>query len=466
MLFDMRDQRLDRPPTVVVVGGGFGGLRLARRLRRAPVEVVLVDRNNHHLFQPLLYQVASAVLSPADIAYPIRRVFRQQRNVRVVLGEVTAVDLAAGRVVVSQSPVDYDFLVLAAGVTHSYFGHDEWVERAPGLKTIVDAIEIRRRVLLAFESAELEADPVARQSKLTFVVVGGGPTGVELAGALKEIATETLRADFRSIDTRDARVVLVEGQERLLPTMSAGASTRALRELVQMGIEVHLGTRVTDVTPTAVHLGKERIPAGTVLWAAGVHGSPLAASLGVPLDPAGRVCVEADCSVPGHPEAFVIGDLASLRDASGVPVPGVAQGALQMADHVARIISARAGAPHSYGPRRGSPSVGRLAFRYRDRGSMATIGRARAVADLGGRTYGGSFAWLLWSLVHVLSLIGFKNKLAVMLSWVWNYVVFAKGARLITGHATPAVQRLQIVPGRSSSRSAEHSSEPSSARWA
>lgn len=447
----MTGSRADRRPTVVVVGAGFGGLRLARRLRDAPVNVVVVDRNNHHLFQPLLYQVASAVLSPADIAYPIRRALRHQANARVVLGEATAVEPAARIVTVSGSALGYDVLVLAAGATHSYFGRDDWAARAPGLKTVDDAVEIRRRVLLAFESAELEADPDARSAKLTFVVVGGGPTGVELAGALKEIATETLRGDFRNVDTREARVVLVEGLARLLPGLSERASARARRALERMGVEVRVGERVTELDREAVHLGAERIAAGTVLWAAGVRGAPLGATLGVPLDSAGRVRVEPDCSVPGHPRCFIIGDLASLRDARGVLVPGVAQGALQMADHVARIITDEASAGRT-ARRSRAPRASRPAFRFRDRGSMATIGRARAVVDLGGVTYGGIVAWILWSLVHILFLIGFKNRLVVMLSWIWNYAVFAKGARLITGGAAPDVKRLALHPGDVSDR--------------
>lgn len=432
----MQSEAQARRPTVVVVGGGFGGLRVARGLQGADVDVVVIDRNNHHLFQPLLYQVASAVLSPADIAYPIRRVLRHQRNARVVLGEVTGIDVAARTLTVGTATLAYDLLVLAAGATHSYFGRDEWATWAPGLKTVDDALEIRRRVLLAFESAELETDQQARAARLTFVVVGGGPTGVELAGALKEIATETLRADFRTFDTRATRVVLIEGQDRLLPTLSARASARALRDLEQMGVEVRLGVRVTELSEGAVALGDERLAVGCVLWAAGVRGAPLAASLGVPLDAAGRVLVEPDCTIPGHPEVFVIGDLASLRDARGVMVPGVAQGALQMAAHVARII-----VNERRGRRRARPP-----FTYRDKGSMATVGRARAVADVGGRTYVGLTAWLLWSLVHVLFLIGFRNRLVVMLAWVWNYVVFAKGARLITGGAAPDVKRPVLSP--------------------
>ncbi len=421
-------------PRVVIVGGGFGGLEAARRLARAPCEVVLIDRRNHHVFQPLLYQVATAALSPADIAAPIRSVLRRQENARVVLGEVSAVDLDRRRVVVEGSETfEYDWLLLAAGVTHTYFGKPGWSERAPGLKTIEDALEIRRRVLLAFEQAELEDDPEARKAKLTFVVVGGGPTGVEMAGALREIAAQTIPDDFRRVDTSTARVILLEGEDRLLPAMSEAAGRGALHHLEAMGVEVRLGTYLTDLDEETVLLGDERLAAANVIWAAGVEAGPLSGSLGVRLDGSGRVEVEPDCSLPGHPEVFVVGDLAAIQDPrTGQPVPGVAQGALQMGRHVAGIIRSEIGrAPP--GSRVAAIPGARPPFRYRDKGNMATIGRARAVADLGGRTYSGFFAWFLWSAIHVAFLIGFRNRILVMVNWAWQWLVQARGARLITG---------------------------------
>jgi NADH:ubiquinone reductase (H+-translocating) len=415
------------PPRVVVVGGGFGGLAVTRALRNAPCQVLLFDRQNHHLFQPLLYQVATAALSPADIAQPIRSIFRRQDNVQVVLGEVESVDLARRIVLVGEDEVPYDWLVLAPGVTHAYFGNDHWAPRAPGLKTVDDALEIRRRVLLAFEGAELEDDLEAREAKLTFVIVGGGPTGVELAGALREIAAQTIPRDFRRVDTSTARIVLMEGRDRLLPGMSHRASARALRHLEGMGVEVRLGAFVTDMDDATVAVGEERFPAANVIWAAGVQGSPLATSLGVELDRQGRVMVEPDCSVPGHPEVFVIGDLANLTDSgTGKPVPGVAQGALQMGRFVGGIIRDALA--------QGGPPAIRRPFHYVDKGTMATIGRARAVADIGELSFGGFFAWVLWSTVHVLYLVGFRNRLLVMVNWAWQWLIQARGARLITGN--------------------------------
>jgi len=415
------------PPRVVMVGGGFGGLAVTRALRNAPCQVLLFDRQNHHLFQPLLYQVATAALSPADIAQPIRSIFRRQDNVQVVLGEVESVDLARRFVLVGEDEVPYDWLVLAPGVTHAYFGNDHWARRAPGLKTIDDALEIRRRMLLAFEGAELEDDLEAREAKLTFVIVGGGPTGVELAGALREIAAQTIPRDFRRVDTSTARIILMEGQDRLLPGMSHRASARALRHLEGMGVEARLGAFVTDMDDATVAVGEERFPAANVIWAAGVQGSPLATSLGVELDRQGRVMVEPDCSVPGHPEVFVIGDLANLTDSgTGKPVPGVAQGALQMGRFVGGIIRDALA--------QGGPPAIRRPFHYVDKGTMATIGRARAVADIGELSFGGFFAWVLWSTVHVLYLVGFRNRLLVMVNWAWQWLIQARGARLITGN--------------------------------
>jgi NADH dehydrogenase len=434
------NQTQTRIPTVVIVGGGFGGLHVARGLGQAPVEVLLIDRQNHHLFQPLLYQVASAVLSPADIAQPIRRLLRKQQNTRVVMGEVQAIDPLRRAVNVSGTDVHYDYLVLAAGATHSYFGKDEWAERAPGLKSVDDALEIRRRILLAFEAAEVESDPAARRAKLTFVVIGGGPTGVELAGALKEIAVQSVRSDFRNIDTGTARVILIEGRDRLLPTLSPAASARALEDLIKMGVEVRLNSLVTDIREGLVLIGEEALNAESVFWAAGVKASPLGQQLGAPLDRAGRVQVLSDCSLPNHPEVFVVGDMASLTDSStGLPVPGVAQGAMQMGRFVAGIIRREV---------EGERQITRPAFHYRDKGTMATIGRARAVADVWGRTFGGLTAWLLWSFIHVLFLIGFRNKLFVMLAWAWNYLASSKGARLITGSAEVTVKKPAWVQKR------------------
>lgn len=421
-------------PKVIVVGGGFGGLHVVQGLKHVEVDVTLLDRQNHHLFQPLLYQVASAVLSPADIAQPIRRMLRHQQNVRVVLGEVDRVDLNRNRITVGGTDAEYDYLVLAPGATHSYFGHDTWAEHAPGLKTVTDALEIRRRILSAFEAAEIEADSSARNALLTFVIVGAGPTGVELAGALKEIAVESVRADFRNVDTSATRVILIEAQGRVLPSLSERASARALRDLEKMGVDVLLHSQVTDINHQEVAIGPRRISTSNVFWAAGVQASKLNRSLGVELDRAGRVKVNPDCSVPGYPEVFVVGDAAHLAmPQQATLVPGVAQAAMQMGDFVARRIRALVKeAPDATPP---------AAFRYRDKGSMAAIGRARAVADIRGFTFGGVGAWLIWSLVHILFLIGFRNKLFVMLSWVWNYVVSTKGARLITGEPRLSIRQ-------------------------
>jgi NADH dehydrogenase len=419
---------------VVVVGAGFGGLSVVRALRDSPCELLLFDRQNHHLFQPLLYQVATAALSPADIAQPVRRVLRGQRNVRVFMGDVTGVDLSRRFIRIGEEQVHYDWLVLASGVTHTYFGHDDWTARAPGLKTIDDALEIRRRILLAFEEAEMEEDPEAQRAKLTFVIVGGGPTGVEMAGALREIAARTIPRDFRRVDTSTARIILLEGQDRVLPGMSPGASRRAQEHLEGMGVDVRLGALVTDVDQGAVFIGDERVRAANIIWAAGVQGSPLAQTLGTELDPQGRVKVEVDCSIPQHPEAFVVGDLAAITDPeTEEEVPGVAQGALQMGRFVGRLIGDSLAS--------GRPPEIRRPFHYVDKGTMATIGRARAVADIGELSFGGFPAWILWSTVHVLYLIGFRNRLMVMLNWAWQWLVQARGARLITGSPRIRLER-------------------------
>lgn len=422
-------------PRVVIVGGGFGGLNAAKVLGSAPVEVALFDRNNYHLFQPLLYQVAAAVLSPAEIAEPIRKVLSRRRNVRVYLNRVEAVDLARRVVRHEGGDARYDYLVLATGATHSYFGRDEWAAHAPGLKTIDDAVEIRRRVLLAFEEAEQEADAAARRAKLTFVVVGAGPTGVELAGALKEIAARTIPRDFRNIDTATARVVLLEGAPRVLPGFDPALSERARRDLERLGVEVRAQTLVTGVEAGGVRIGEEFLPAANVLWAAGVQASALGRSLGVALDPRGRVPVAPDLSLPGHPEVFVIGDLAlarSERHPDGLP--GVAQVAIQGGRHVARIIAREV--------RAGTSPADRPAFRYRDKGTMATIGRNRAVAEIAGLRVAGWPAWVLWGLVHILFLISFRAKVAVMWNWLWNFLFYTKGARLITGSPPLKVTRV------------------------
>ena len=423
--------RRKRPPVltdpdtrarVVIVGGGFGGLRAAKALADAPVQVTLVDRRNHHLFQPLLYQVATAALSPADIAQPIRSVLRGQPNVEVILAEVDAIDVAAKEVVLDEDAgrLPYDYLILAAGANHAYFGHDEWASDAPGLKTLEDALDIRRRILTSFEEAEREPDPARRKALMTFVVVGGGPTGVEMAGAIAEIARFSLARDFRHIDTRDAKVILIEAGTQLLGAFPDRLSRHALRDLERLGVEVRFGQPVTAIAPDAVTVGDEIIPANTIVWAAGVQASPLGRSLGVELDRAGRVLVNPDLSIPGHPEIFVIGDMASLKDARGRPLPGVAQVAMQQgAWAAANILRAIEGKPAR-------------AFRYRDLGNMATIGRNSAVADIRGLRLTGFVAWLAWAVVHILNLIGFRNRVLVALQWLWDYLTFQRGARLIT----------------------------------
>ncbi|HEY7924322.1 MAG TPA: NAD(P)/FAD-dependent oxidoreductase [Vicinamibacteria bacterium] len=407
-------------PHVVVIGGGFGGLTAARALGRLPVDVTLVDRKNHHVFQPLLYQVATAGLSPAEIAAPIRHILRRQRATRVLLGEVTAVDLAAQKVRLDSLELAYDFLILATGETHFYFGHDEWQQQAPGLKTIEEALEIRRRILLAFEQAEREEDAEARRAWLTFAVIGGGPTGVEMAGALGEIARHTLARQFRRIDPASARIVLIEAGPRVLPAYPEELSERARLQLEALGVQVWTGSPVSGVSAAGVAIGADHLAARTVVWAAGLQGSPLARSLGAPLDRAGRVRVQPDLTVPGHPRAFVIGDLASIEQ-DGQPVPGVAPAAMQMGDHAAANV-ARA--------LRGEPLA---PFHYRDKGSLATIGRRRGVAMVGGLRLSGLVAWLAWLGIHIFFLIGFRSRLMVLFDWFWAYVTYDRSARLIVG---------------------------------
>jgi NADH:ubiquinone reductase (H+-translocating) len=414
---------------IVIVGCGFGGLFAARALRRTPADVLVIDRNNYHLFQPLLYQVASAALAPADIAQPIRTILRDQQNARVMLAQVEEVDLAARRVIAGGIPVNYDYLVLAPGAVDNYFGHEEWRRFAPGMKAVEEATFIRSRLLRSFESAEIETDPQARAAHLTFIIVGAGPTGVELAGAIKELAVDVIPRDYRVVDTRHARVILIEAGPRVLPALHPDSSARALAQLRTLNVEVRLGAPVTRVLPDGVELGGERLRSCNVIWTAGVRAAPLAASLGAPLGPGGRVKVAPDCSLPGHPEVFVIGDAAWLLDpATGVPVPGVSQGALQMGRYVARIMDAELVGKRSERTR---------GFHYRDWGSMATVGKSRAVVELGRLRFGGLLAWLAWMALHITVLIGFRNRLAVLSSWIYSYVFFRRGSRLITRFGPP-----------------------------
>ena len=417
------------PPRVVIVGAGFGGLEAALKLGRAPVHVTVIDRNNHYVFQPLLYQVATAYLSPADITAPIRTVLRRQRNTEVLLAEATAVDVAQREVRVrdeitgAERRVPYDYLVLATGAGESYFGRDDWAVYAPGLKTIPDATALRRKVLLAFEEAELMAasDPERVRSLLTFVIVGGGPTGVELAGAIAELAHRTLRGDFRHIDVTSARIVLVEALPRLLNTFPESLSEKATRKLERLGVEVRAGERVEEVDADGVIVAGKRIASKTVIWAAGVKASPAGAWLGAESDRAGRVIVNGDLSVPGHPEIFVLGDTASATGDDGKPLPGVAPVAMQQGRYVGRTIRARVeGREHS------------RPFKYFNKGNLATIGRSYAIADFGFARVSGFIAWVLWLGVHILYLIGFRNRLLVMVQWAWEYFTYEHGARIIT----------------------------------
>jgi NADH dehydrogenase len=409
-------------PHVVIVGGGFAGLWAARALAGDDVRITLVDRGNHHLFQPLLYQVATAGLTAPDIAAPLRHILRSQANATVLMGTVVAIDADARRLRLEDgSALDYDALLLASGATHAYFGHDEWAPHAPGLKTLDDALHIRRRILSAFERAEAETDPEARRALLTFAIVGGGPTGVELAGTLAEIARHTLKSEFRRIDPRSARVLLLEAGPRVLSTFPPALSARAKRHLERLGVEVRTGGAVQAIDATGVQCAGERIEARTVLWAAGVAASPLGRMLGAPLDRAGRVQVAPDLSVPGRPGVFVAGDLASLARTDGRPVPGVAPAAKQMGRHAAGAIRAHL--------------AGRAAqpFRYRDYGNLATIGRMAAVVDLGRVRLAGAPAWWFWLLAHVFFLIGFRNRIAVLLDWTWSYWTYQRAARIILG---------------------------------
>jgi NADH dehydrogenase len=407
---------VNHKPRVVIIGAGFGGLTAARRVAKLPVQVTVVDRRNHHIFQPLLYQVATAGLSPGEIAAPIRSILRGDSNIEVLLEEVVDFKLEEKKVVTKEQVLDYDFLIIASGATHAYFGHDEWEPMAPGLKTIEDALEIRRRVLLAFELAERQG-----VSPLQFVVIGGGPTGVELAGTLAEIAHHAMNHEFRKIDPRQSRILLIEGGPRVLAAYSEDLSRKAEAQLRHLGVEVRTSRMVTKIDPGAVWIGEERIPAAVILWAAGVAASPLGRKLGVPVDRAGRVIVQPDLSIPTHPEVFVIGDLASLQDEHGKMLPGVAQVAIQQGSWAAEMV----GRDLEKQPRRN--------FHYHDKGSLATIGRNAAVAQFPKFSLSGYFAWLAWLFIHVLFLIGFRNRLLVMVQWAWSYLTYERGARLITG---------------------------------
>ena len=416
---------MTKPAQVVIVGGGFGGLTAAQALRKANVEVTLIDRQNHHLFQPLLYQVAMAGLSPSEIAAPIRSILRKSSNTTVLLAEVQSIDLSNKRLQLGHGPdLSYDHLILAPGARTHYFGHDEWELYAPGLKSIDDAVEIRRRVLLAFEAAERETDPAQRAKLLSFIVIGGGPTGVELAGAIAELSRYALGRDFRRARPTETRVLLVEGAERVLSSFDESLSEKAVLQLSELGVHVRTGSIVERITTEGVILRSgEVLSASTVVWAAGVACSPLIAKLGVDVDRMGRAKVAEDCSLPGHPEVFVIGDAALMLGPDQKPLPGVSPVAMQMGRHVARIIADSAsGAARERAP-----------FRYVDKGSMATIGRSRAIAQVGTLKLSGHFAWLAWLLVHIWYLIGFRNRLLVLFDWAWSYFTYRRGARLITG---------------------------------
>ena len=412
-----------RRPHVVIVGGGFGGMHAARALKRAPVDVTVLDRTNHHLFQPLLYQVATAMLNPSDITVPIRWLLRKQRNTTVLLSEVTAVVPDERRIILDGGIDDltYDYLVLATGARHSYFGNDQWERAAPGLKNLEDALEIRRRFVLSFEIAERTEPGAEREALQTFVVVGAGPTGVELAGILPSIAGEAFREDFRRIDTKNARVLLLEGGPRVLPTFPEALARKAERALQDLGVEVRTGALVTRIENDAVFVGDERIPTRNVYWAAGNAASPVARSLGVELDRAGRVKVEPDLSVPGYPEVFVVGDLATVAQADGSPVPGVAPAAMQegraTAENIRRKLAGESTRP----------------FRYRNKGDLATIGRHKAIAKLGPLQLSGTVAWFIWLFVHIMYLVGFRNRVSVLFQWAYAYFTFQRGVRLLTG---------------------------------
>jgi NADH dehydrogenase len=433
-------------PKVLIVGAGFAGLTAARRLARLPVQLTVLDRKNHHTFQPLLYQVATAGLSPGEIAAPIRWILRSHPNVEVLLEEVTDFNLESRKAITEEQTLNYDFLIIASGATHAYFGHEEWEPLAPGLKTIEDALEIRRRVLLAFELAERQIAEGRSESPLQFVVIGAGPTGVELAGTLAEIARHALNHEFRNIDPRLSHILLIEGGPRVLPSYSEELSRKAEDQLRRLGVQVRTSHMVTGVEPGAVWVGNEKIPSSVILWAAGVAASPLGRKLGVPVDRAGRVLVQPDLSIPEHPEVFVIGDLAALKDKSGKLLPGVAPVAIQQGDWVAETIS------------RDLEKQPRRNFHYHDKGSLATIGRAAAIAQFGKFEISGYFAWLAWLFIHIFFLIGFRNRLIVMFQWAWSYLTYERGARLITGS--------NELPGWIQSQANQHPLQPEEAQGA
>lgn len=422
---------------VVIIGGGFGGLWAAKALANKPVDVTLIDRKNHHVFQPLLYQVATAVLSPGEIAQPIRRILHKAKNIEVILGEVTAFGKENSKVMLADgSQIGYDYLIVAAGARHAYFGHDEWEQSAPGLKTLEDALEIRRRVLLAFELAERDAYLTGEQRELNFVVVGGGPTGVELAGAIADIARQALAKDFKAIDTRKARVILFEGSDRVLGTFASDLSDSAKRQLEQIGVEVRLNSFVTEIDAGRVKVGDDWIDCDVVLWATGVAASPLGKALDVETDKAGRVFVEKDLSLKSFPNIFVIGDMASLLQENGEPVPGVSPAAMQMGDVTAKNIL------------RDLRNEPRENFRYVNKGTMATIGRKKAIAQAAGMKFRGFIAWMMWLFLHVFFLIGFRNRLVVMFEWFWAYLTRERSARLITGDADELRDAIQFIEAK------------------
>jgi NADH:ubiquinone reductase (H+-translocating) len=407
-------------PHVIIVGAGFGGLEAAKKIACENVRVTVIDRTNYHLFQPLLYQVATAALSPADIAAPVRAVLSKCRNVEVILAEVQSVDVDAKKVKTVDLEIDYDYLILATGARHSYFGHDEWEKLAPGLKSLEDAVELRRRILLAFEYAEKTTDEAARRAAMNFVIIGGGPTGVEMAGAIAEISRHTLAKDFRHINPSEARVILIEGEPRLLAAYPPDLSESARKQLVELGVEVRPGTRATNLTEAGVQIGDEFIPCRVKIWAAGNNASFVGKTLGIPVDRVGRVIVNDDLTIPGHPEVQVIGDLANFPHQTGEPLPGISPVAMQQGRHAARNVLAMI---KGRKPQR---------FRYWDKGTMATIGRNKAVADLKFMHLSGLPAWLAWLFVHIVFLVGFRNRLLVLFQWAWAYLTFDKGARLIT----------------------------------
>src|SRR6184192_1629942 len=415
---------METPPTeiphVVIVGAGFGGLQAAKKLACKNVRVTVIDRTNYHLFQPLLYQVATAALSPADIAAPVRAVLSKCKNVEVILAEVQSVDVAAKKVTTVDLQIDYDYLIVATGARHSYFGHNEWEKLAPGLKSLEDAIELRRRILMAFEYAEKTTDEAARRAAMNFVIIGGGPTGVEMAGAIAEISRYTMATDFRHINPSEARVILIEGEPRLLAAYPPDLSESARKQLADLGVEVRTSTRATNLTEAGVQIGDEFIPCRVKIWAAGNIASFVGKTLGVPADRAGRVIVNEDLTVPGHPEVQVIGDLANFSHQTGEPLPGISPVAMQQGRHAARNVLAM------------TKERKAKRFRYWDKGTMATIGRNKAVADLRFLHLSGRLAWLAWLFVHIVFLVGFRNRLLVLFQWAWAYFTFDKGARLIT----------------------------------